>query len=384
MSRTKWSFDKVKAVVEKEGYILVSKEFKSVNKKIKMLCPHGHEWETIFKSFNRGVRCIFCSGKYRKTTDQYKKEIHNLTENEYLVLGEYSGKNIKIKHKHIANECGFEYFTRPNDFLMGARCPKCSGKMKKTIDFFKKEVHQLEGDKYKVLSEEYINTHTKIRIKHNTKECGYIYNVRRGNFIRGQRCPRCFGSHKKTTEEYKKEIYELEGDNYKVLGEYKGNKNKIKIKHSIKKCGYEYDVVPNSFLRGSRCPKCASSRGEKYILRWLNRYNITHVHNKKYSNKCKNINSLRFDFQVYKEGNLLCMIEYDGEQHFELVNHFGGEEGFKKRQHNDQIKNAFCKDNNIPLIRIPYWEFDNIEAILEKELAALGVTKEELTEPVLT
>ena len=37
-------------------------------------------------------------------------------------------------------------------------------------------------------------------------------------------------------------------------------------------------------------------------------------------------------------------------------------------QRNDNIKNQYCKDNNIKLVRIPYWEFDNIENILEKEL----------------
>ena len=66
-----------------------------------------------------------------------------------------------------------------------------------------------------------------------------------------------------------------------------------------------------------------------------------------------------------------CLVEYDGEQHFQNREFFGGEEAFKKRQHNDQIKNQYCKDNNIKLIRIPYWDFDNIEDILNEELKDL-------------
>ena len=62
------------------------------------------------------------------------------------------------------------------------------------------------------------------------------------------------------------------------------------------------------------------------------------------------------------------LIEYDGIQHYEAVEIFGGIPAFKKRQKRDQIKNQYCKDNNIKLIRIPYWDYDNIETILEKEL----------------
>lgn len=38
-------------------------------------------------------------------------------------------------------------------------------------------------------------------------------------------------------------------------------------------------------------------------------------------------------------------------------------------QKNDNIKNEYCKTNNIPLVRIPYWERDNItlEMLLGKE-----------------
>ena len=52
-------------------------------------------------------------------------------------------------------------------------------------------------------------------------------------------------------------------------------------------------------------------------------------------------------------------IEYDGEQHFKAVDHFGGQEGLRIRQLHDKIKTEYCKDNNILLLRIKYDE--NIE-----------------------
>jgi len=55
------------------------------------------------------------------------------------------------------------------------------------------------------------------------------------------------------------------------------------------------------------------------------------------------------------------IIEYDGEQHYKPIPHYGGEEGFDLRQKRDYIKTKFCQDNNIQLVRI---RFD--ENILDK------------------
>ena len=80
---------------------------------------------------------------------------------------------------------------------------------------------------------------------------------------------------------------------------------------------------------------------------------------------------LRFDFAIFNDidkTDLKCLIEYDGKQHFEQIDYFGGENGFLYTQHNDKIKNYYCNDNNIELIRIPYWEYKNIPNILETNL----------------
>jgi hypothetical protein len=59
-------------------------------------------------------------------------------------------------------------------------------------------------------------------------------------------------------------------------------------------------------------------------------------------------------------------IEYDGRQHFEPAECFGGEEGFIETQQNDLIKNNYCKKNNITLLRIRYDE--NIKDVLDTNL----------------
>ena len=68
----------------------------------------------------------------------------------------------------------------------------------------------------------------------------------------------------------------------------------------------------------------------------------------------------------------LC-IEYDGRQHFEPVEFFGGKEQFKIQKINDKLKDTYCRNNNIDLLRIPYWEFDNIDEILDSFLGGYNM-----------
>ena len=73
--------------------------------------------------------------------------------------------------------------------------------------------------------------------------------------------------------------------------------------------------------------------------------------------ECKDNLNLRFDFFLPKYN--IC-IEYDGEQHFKPIKYWGGEEGLRNRQNKDKIKNNYCKENNIQLIRLNYLEKDKI------------------------
>ena len=60
------------------------------------------------------------------------------------------------------------------------------------------------------------------------------------------------------------------------------------------------------------------------------------------------------------------IIEYDGVQHFKPLKFFGGEEKLRERQKNDELKKQLCEENGIEVIKIPYWEYNNIEKILEE------------------
>lgn len=168
---------------------------------------------------------------------------------------------------------------------------------------------------------------------------------------------------------------EIAGDEYTVLGEYVNNKKNILMLHT--RCGYEWYVKPNHFINtGTRCPRCCSSKGETRIAKYLESRGFGFHHQYRFDN-CRVKLPLPFDFKLEVEGQLI-VVEFDGEQHFKPIN-FSGDEtkmvrDFYRRRHNDRIKTEYCRANGIPLIRIDYTQFDEIEAILDRELSALGVT----------
>jgi len=352
----------------KEVYNLVGDEYevlgeyKDCHTKIEMLHVICNTKYIVQPNrFLQGNRCPNCFGTHKKTTEEFKKEVYNLVGDEYEVLGEYLGTNKYIKIKHCT--CNTIYNVTPHMFLQGNRCPECShGHKLKSQEKFEKEVYNLYNDKFKVIGK-YLGNQEKVEIYCN--KCNNIFKTIPNNFLKGEACPFCYGNNKKTTEEFKKEVYNLVGDEYEVLGEYINCSTKIKLLHH--KCGNIYNVRPNNFLsNGDRCSYCKPiSIGEERIIKYLNLNNFIYEHKKKFED-CKNIFELEFDFQVFLDEENFILIEFDGKQH--TIDTYNNPENFKKQQKRDQIKNEYCKNKNIRLLRIPYYELNNIENILDKEL----------------
>lgn len=107
------------------------------------------------------------------------------------------------------------------------------------------------------------------------------------------------------------------------------------------------------------------SLGEISIMDYLTKNDINFEMEKTFDG-CINKLPLRFDFYLI-DSNIL--IEYDGKQHYESTEIFGGEENFKLTKINDKIKNQWVLDNNYKLIRIPYYRYKRIHEILDYELS---------------
>lgn len=131
---------------------------------------------------------------------------------------------------------------------------------KLTHQEFVDRVRSATGEEYEVIGS-YVNSSTLIELLH--KSCGNIINIRPQDFKKGRRCGVCFGNKKKTTVDFSKEVFDVVGDEYTVMGEYKGNMKHIEMMHNT--CNRTYSVSPSKFLHGRRCPLCANDN--RYLRR---------------------------------------------------------------------------------------------------------------------
>ena len=140
-------------------------------------------------------------------------------------------------------------------------------------------------------------------------------------------------------------------------------KNQVKVTITCTLHG-DFEQRPLSHLQGNGCPHCSESRGEKEIAKFLDKYDIFYERQKKFHD-CRNIFELPFDFYV---PSIRTCIEFDGKQHYFPVEHFGGLKAYECLKVNDKIKEDYCEDNYINLIRIRYDQFDDIYQILWENL----------------
>lgn len=231
------------------------------------------------------------------------------------------------------------------------------GKKKKTMQEVREYINN-EG--YTLLSDGYINCNQELEII-----CPNGHNIKMSwkRFENGRRCPHCsersWINRKKNIESIN-EIISKEG--YKFLEEYTTAKTKMKCSCPN---GHIFEINWNNFKSGKRCPYCRKSKGEEIIKSILEELKIDFISQYKFKD-CKDLLPLPFDFYL---PNYNLIIEYDGEQHFDVNRAFNSNENkFWETVIHDAIKNAYCEDNNISILRIPFWEYNNIKEIIKNKL----------------
>lgn len=273
-----------------------------------------------------------------------------------------------------------QFLQRPEYHLQGHDCDKCSREMRllsrRGIEKqkFIEKCNSLYKSFYDYSEINYINLETAINVKCRTH--GYFKTLPMNHKI-GHGCPVC-GKNKRKENTRKK----MEQDFIKKANKVHKNKfsypnfkyinNQTRIEIICKKHG-KFFQRPSSHLAGSGCPKCNSSGGEERILNFLEKNKIRYETQYRFD-ICRNPKTnypLPFDFYIE---NLNICIEYDGQHHFKESS-FGFDKTKKYMsgqlqyiKFKDEIKNKYCLNNNVKLIRISYKNFDNIEKILTDEL----------------
>lgn len=130
-------------------------------------------------------------------------------------------------------------------------------------------------------------------------------------------------------------------------------------------------VVSASHLKDGHTKSCGClfSKGENKIKEILKTNNIFFESQKTFDLlRGEKGGFLRFDFYI-PEWHMA--IEYQGQQHFEAIDYWGGEEKLQLQQANDERKRIFCRDKRIILIEIPYWDYEKINFSYLEEMREL-------------
>ncbi len=129
--------------------------------------------------------------------------------------------------------------------------------------------------------------------------------------------------------------------------------------------GHEWNVKIYNVSSGNVwCPVCCESRGERAVRLFLESNRLLFEPQKTFKD-CFHINRLRFDFYVISPIKNF-VIEYDGPQHFMPISHYGGKDTYLKTVKRDIIKNSYCRRTKIPILRIQYTQFSEINSIIQK------------------
>ena len=292
---------------------------------------------------------------YNYVKQYFKDQKCELISTEYI-------NNIYLMD-YICN-CGNKSKISFTSFKRGSRCNKC--KAKKLQNDRKtplEEVKQYFKDQgCELLSDEYMNNKTLLYYICN---CGNKSKISFEHFKSEKRCKKCgikkMQESQKTPFEEVKQYFKDQGCEL-LSTEY--IKNSVLLDY-ICSCGNKSEISFSNFKSGRRCSKCKPrSKGEIKICQLFDLKEI--AYNMEVA--IKEIGNKRYDFQLNDS-----FIEYHGMQHycpgsFGSKKIFAGHKNLLKCIERDQIKIDYCKNNKIPLLIIPFWEFSRIESIIEKFL----------------
>ena len=335
-------------------------EYKNSYTPIKICCNKcGYIGKINPYSLLKGHNCPNCAKnqsmqkQHEKNAQVFKQALYNKFNGTVDIVSSYINATTPVKFR--CNRCNTEWITMPKTILQTTGCKNCY------INITDEEFKKLLNEKFNgnLITNDIYQNATKYMI-FKCNNCGNEWKTTWNSLkhCTASGCKICNRKlYRKTHEQFIQDLKQLYNDGLTVLSRYNTAKASIQIKCNI--CGHIFTTTPNILLSGIGCNCFSRSKGEQYCEDFL----ITHGCNYQTQYKiedCKDKLPLPFDFAIFDKYNqLLCLIEYDGKQHFTSDNYRSKnveqrQIDFEYIQKHDQIKTNYCLNNNIPLIRIQY------------------------------
>jgi hypothetical protein len=225
----------------KEGYTLLTKEYKNQQQRLDYLCPNGHKRSTTWKNWKKGSRCLICKNQRTKLSIEavskaFEEEGYTLLSKKYV--------NSKTKLDYMCSNEHKNSITWADWNCGGYRCPDCANNKKLTITYIKKT---FEEEGYTLLSTVYENNTTPLKV---TCPKGHMFVTRRVDWTSGRRCPVCYSE--RVNIESVRGSFMAEG--YTLLTDtYIDAHSKLNYVCPV---GHNHSISWASWQQGRRCYHC--------------------------------------------------------------------------------------------------------------------------------
>ena len=376
----KYSYSDFERMMDEKGYEIVSpkEDYQNAGSIMSYYCPKHKDkgLQTItLGRLKEGKGCTYCGrertieARTKFITDDMKKNIFDLCAKrdfEFISITRDNdmGKNI-INVSFICNThrtYGVQKVTYHN-FIRNQKCKYCAHKSLSHEDILSMVNQSVPH--IQILSNfnklnDYVDCVCTIHGTHN--------NTKIVNLIHGHGCYLCgldkLSAFHTMDETEIDERIKVINPSIKRIESCKGITNQMTFQ--CQKCMHIWKGKINSIRYCPNCEKEYVYSGEHFLHQIFKSNNIHYEIQKRFDG-CKNKRHLPFDF--YLPDYNVCF-EYQGQHHYKALDFFGGEDAFKIRCKNDQIKRDFCKQNQIALIEIPYTynTFESIEKYLFDKL----------------
>lgn len=336
-----------------------SSEFPNQRKCVrwKCLCDCGntHIVKTENLVSGKTFRCPKCANASigeKKHFDYTGQKFGELTVTKML----YNYKNKGKTFCECSCSCGNTIIKNSFDLSHSSQFVSCGCKRKDAMIYYHSE--DITGQRYNrltVVEMLYKESPIKVRCK---CDCGNELIVSKADVLSGhtQSCG-CLQSERIAELNYNDLTgYISDYDVKAIRPKYQNNYGVWIWEFECPLCGNHFDALPANVKSNTViCCGCSNaSSGELIVKHILDDNNVNYQFQYGFPD-CRYKKMLLFDFAIFTSNDeLQFLIEYDGKQHYKPIDFFGGIDAFKESQIRDEIKNKYCKEHNIKLVRLKY------------------------------
>jgi len=360
----------------------VTGQYTKKDKKVEFLHHKCGNTFTEFPSvFLEKLQCKVCGGKINLEEiynihdhEEFLTYVNNHADGRFTVLGQYVDMDTRVEVECL--KCGYKSNNLPRKWLRTFFCSQCNGGLKKDIFDVIDLIYQEHKAKYAVLDSSIPDDdyYTLIHLACNQPVRARLSQILKDDF----QCKHCADNEESSkikskpkskspsmsTKEYAKKVKDLSNNEFKLVGDYNGVDNLVTI--HCNKCGKDFPITAKQFLINMKCVHCEYSITGivKEIAAYLKEYNYKCISDYTFDDCVNTTRPLRFNLGILKKDKLQFVLEHDTIHHYIPIY---GIETLKVSKHLDAIRDAYCNEHNIKLIRIPFWQEEKFRDIIKRE-----------------